>query len=203
MMKLILNYLQITTLWSVVSYCQFDYSQIPQWHRDYMDNVRRMLNATDKNLILYKGQNGILTHNDRICWNSTYAHMALPGVQHKLTFYQKATKISNKTGEWYSRTGIYYVGPANNTPMLDLYTKVDGSDDNSTSFQYQIYFATPTCYVIGDIRRDGVRPACALWIQNGTAGQSLPCEWAYEKNCTKIKAKNYTYDESKCKMLNC
>ncbi|XP_075724370.1 uncharacterized protein LOC142767038 [Rhipicephalus microplus] len=161
-----------------------------------------MLNVTEKNLILFMGQNGILMRNQRICWSSSFLYMAGIGVMHKLMFFQKFTVDFPEKGEWNTRYGTYYVGPVNDTPTLLLHTSVHTAFDRLTSFDYIIYNASDVCYVVGNLNITE-RPPCALWIQNGTEKHKQDlCVEAYNSSCRSyIKAKLYAYNETKCNHL--
>ncbi|XP_037522702.1 uncharacterized protein LOC119399892 isoform X2 [Rhipicephalus sanguineus] len=185
---------------------QTDYSKMDPEKLLYINYTNEMFNKTAQ-LFLKWGTGGLLHNNRCICWTSNSSGPSTPMYHRSLRFFNQTIKDS---GHWEQRDTYWAAGAVNYTPKVRVISKLRGKDDPETSIFYTLFFATPTCFVMGLLEgaasTESVKPTqsptgetdnstCHLWAQrhNNQTDDREKCEKAFTSNCSSILVEGKWY----------
>uniref|UniRef100_L7M9T2 Putative group ix salivary lipocalin n=1 Tax=Rhipicephalus pulchellus TaxID=72859 RepID=L7M9T2_RHIPC len=176
---------------------QMDYSKMDPEKLLYINYTNELLNGSMQ-LFLKWGFGGPLNNNACICWTSNKSSdPVVPTFRRNLAFYNKTAPGNCR---WESRDTYWATGATNYTPVVGVESFVQGHKDPETTGIYTLFFATPTCFIMGLLRGtpstksnsteslsvDTDNSTCMLWARrhpNGTEDRD-ECELKFNSSCS-------------------
>ncbi|XP_075559964.1 uncharacterized protein LOC142591527 [Dermacentor variabilis] len=192
----------IFAIYSALSYCQVDYSKLPEDYLRRIKEARQLLNGSDT-LFLVEGVNGVLSGNNHICWYTSKRDNNVPTHRHNTTYYtvekkksgrrqrstrsKKSTKSQKSTITYKleSRDTYWSVGTINSTPVVSLNVYDAEAKTFNISGDYLLLETQPTCIVMGILTGNKYNSTCLHWVskKNLTTNCTL-CNNALYYNCS-------------------